>query len=84
MLRLRDDVSITETEDNVVLLDERAGEYFQLNPSGALALRTLLDGGTPEQAARVLTEQFDVDDERAGRDVSALVTDLRAAGLVTS
>ncbi|ONI80974.1 HPr-rel-A system PqqD family protein [Actinosynnema sp. ALI-1.44] len=84
MLRLRDNVSIAESEDNVVLLDERAGEYFQLNPSGALALRTLLDGGTPDQAVRALTEQFDVDGERAGKDVMALVADLRAAGLVIS
>lgn len=82
MLRLRDDVSLAESEDNVVLLDERAGDYWQLNPSGALALRTMLDGGTQDQAVRALTEQFDVDGEQAGRDVATLVTRLRAAGLV--
>ncbi|WP_020670106.1 lasso peptide biosynthesis PqqD family chaperone [Amycolatopsis nigrescens] len=81
-MRLHEHVSIAETEDNVVLLDERAGQYWQLNPTGALALRTVLDGGTTEQAVLALTEQYEIDADRAAEDVTALLTSLRDAGLV--
>jgi hypothetical protein len=38
----------------MVLLDERAGRYWQLNRTGALVVQALLDGDTPEHAARLL------------------------------
>lgn len=82
-LRLRADVSVTDTDDGLVLLDERAGRYWQLNRTGALVLQTLLDGGTPEDAAEALATQHAVTAERAAADVAALLAHLRAAGLVT-
>jgi Coenzyme PQQ synthesis protein D (PqqD) len=81
-LRLRADVSITKTDDGMVLLDERSGRYWQLNSSGALVLRTLLDGATLEQAATTLAARYPVCQEQASGDVTALVTSLRAARLV--
>lgn len=82
-LRLRAGVSIAETDDGTVLLDERSGRYWQLNSSGALALRLLLDGATPEEVAQTLVARHPVSRERAGDDVAALVESLRAAQLVT-
>ncbi|MBT2209918.1 MULTISPECIES: lasso peptide biosynthesis PqqD family chaperone [Actinomadura] len=81
-LRLRPGVSTTDTAYGTVLLDERSGDYWQLNPTAALALRLLADGRTAEQAAAAMAEEFDVDEPRALRDVTALVGQLRAAGLV--
>jgi hypothetical protein len=81
-LKLRDGVSVADTDYGTALLDEDSGEYWNLNPTGALVLRRLLDGGTPEQAVRELTEQYAVDAEVAGQDVSDLVAELRSAGLV--
>jgi hypothetical protein len=81
-LRLRDGVSSADTDYGIILLDEDSGRYWNLNPTAALALRTLLDGGSPADAARQLTERYEVDAGIAGRDVQELVDELRGAGLV--
>lgn len=82
-LTLRPGVSTADTDYGTTLLDEDSGEYFTLNPTGSLVLRTLLTGGTAEQAARALAEQYAVATDTADRDVADLVAGLRAAGLVT-
>lgn len=82
MLKLRDGVSAADTDYGIALLDEDSGEYWNLNPTAALVLRTLLGGGTPEQAAQELAEEYAVDAETAGRDVEDLVGGLHSAGLV--
>jgi hypothetical protein len=81
-LRLRDGVSSADTDYGTILLDEDSGRYWNLNPTAALALRTLLDGGSPAEAARQLTERYEVDAGAAGRDVQELVDGLHGAGLV--
>ena len=82
MVKLRDGVSTADTEYGVVLLDENSGEYWNLNPTGVLVLRTLLDGGTLAEAVHHLTEQYAVDPESARQDVDDLLGGLRSAGLV--
>lgn len=81
-LELRDGVSTADTEYGITLLDEDSGQYWNLNPTAALVLRTLLAGGTAEQAATALTEQYEVDADAADRDVDELVGELRSARLV--
>jgi Coenzyme PQQ synthesis protein D (PqqD) len=81
-LRLRDGVSSADTDYGIMLLDEDSGRYWNLNPTAAQILRLLLDGGTPAEAARQVTEQYAVDADTAGRDVRELVDGLHAAGLV--
>ena len=53
-LKLRDGVSVADTDYGMALLDEDSGQYWNLNPTGALALRMLLDGGTTAQPATLL------------------------------
>jgi hypothetical protein len=81
-LKLRDGVSAADTDYGIALLDEDSGQYWNLNPTGALTLRTLLEGGTPEQAVQALTEQYAVDADTASHDVQDLMSELRSAGLV--
>jgi hypothetical protein len=81
-LALRDGVAAADTDYGITLLDADSGQYWTLNPTAALALRTLLDGGTSAQAAQALTEEYAVDAGTAGRDVETLVSELHAAGLV--
>ncbi|HXT46384.1 MAG TPA: lasso peptide biosynthesis PqqD family chaperone [Pseudonocardiaceae bacterium] len=82
-LQFREDVSTADTEYGTVLLDERSGRYWQLNPTGTLVVRTLLAGGTPAQAISALIGEFDVDEPQATQDVTVLLEELRSAGLVT-
>ncbi|MEY9485156.1 hypothetical protein RKD26_000950 [Streptomyces calvus] len=82
-LRFDAHVSTAETDYGTVLLDERAGTYWELNPTATLVVRTLLDGGEPADAATALTRTFDIEREQALQDVEALVADLREAGLAS-
>ena len=82
MLRLRNGVSMAETSDGIALLDENKGLYWNLNPSGARALRTMLDGGTAEDAAKDLINHYAIDFDRATADIHELIAELGSAGLV--
>jgi hypothetical protein len=84
MLRLRDQVSIVDTEYGAVLLDEHEGSYYTLNPSALLVLRALLDGASEDQTVGALRRTYDVEPDTALADVQAITTNLRSAGLVES
>jgi hypothetical protein len=81
-LKLRDGVSTADTEYGMALLDEDSGQYWNLNPTGSLALRTLLAGGTTAQVVQELMGQYAVDAETASQDVEDLLGELHSAGLV--
>ncbi len=81
-LKLRNGVLLAEVEYGTALLDEDRGEYWNLNPTGALVLQTLLAGGTPDEAARTLAAQYAVDPGTAERDVQELLDELHSARLV--
>lgn len=83
-LKLRDGVSTADVDYGTALLDEDHGQYWNLNPTGALILQTLLAGGTVEQAARAVAEEYAVDVGTASLDVQQLIGDLYTAGLVES
>jgi hypothetical protein len=74
-------VSAADTEYGVVLLDEDSGEYWNLNPTGALVVRTLLDGGSATDAAERLVQEYAIDADTARQDVHDLMNGLRSAGL---
>ena len=81
-MKLRDGVSIADTDYGVALLDEDSGQYLNLNPTGALALRTLLGGGTTAKVVQELTQQYEVDVDTASKDIEDLLGELHGAGLV--
>lgn len=81
-LKLRPGVFDAETEYGIVLLDGDSGEYYDLNATGALVLRTLLAGATAAQAAQALTEKYPVGLDVATQDVRELLAHLRTARLV--
>ncbi|MFF9898139.1 lasso peptide biosynthesis PqqD family chaperone [Streptomyces longispororuber] len=83
-LALKPDVTATDTEDGLVLLDQRSGRYWQLNRSGATALRLLLDGHTPEETAARLTRRHPDAAGRALTDVRTLLAALDRARLVVT
>lgn len=81
-MKLRAGVYRVEVDYGTALLDEECGEYWNLNPTGALILEKLLAGGTAEDAARALAEEYAVDLGSAERDVGELLDELCSAGLV--
>lgn len=82
MLKLRAGICTAEVDYGTALLDEDRGQYWNLNPTGALILETLLSGSTRNEAAKRLAAEYGIDIEEATRDVAELVDNLQAAGLV--
>jgi Coenzyme PQQ synthesis protein D (PqqD) len=82
MLTLRENVVHTETEYGAALLDSDSGEYWTLNPSGALVVQILLGGGSTAEAVQAVSKSYQVDATIASRDVDTLLADLRTANLV--
>ncbi|MFF5481023.1 lasso peptide biosynthesis PqqD family chaperone [Streptomyces sp. NPDC012935] len=80
-LKFGANVSTAQTDYGTILLDERAGEYWELNPTATLVVDTLMAGGDEAAAAAALSDKFDIDLVQAKQDVNALVQQLRASGL---
>ncbi|MFF3128839.1 lasso peptide biosynthesis PqqD family chaperone [Streptomyces sp. NPDC057908] len=82
---LRSDISTTPVDDGMILLNERTGRYWQLNANGTLVLNALLSCASTAEAARHLREEHPrLPVMQAEADVSALLTSLRNALLLTS
>jgi Coenzyme PQQ synthesis protein D (PqqD) len=81
-VNLARDVTITPIEEGAVLLDGRRGRYWQVNGSGATALRALLDGESLEVIAVRLSATVPVSSEQVMADVKGLINALSDASLV--
>lgn len=75
-------ITLTDTEDGMVLLDERRGRYLQVNETGAEVLRVLRAGGTPESAVSALCDRHPDHAAHIPADVEDLLTALRTAQVV--
>lgn len=83
-LRMRADVALCETEDALVLLDERTGRYFQVNRTGAMILKELMAGSSVERVAANLARTYPVTLEEASDDVKRFLDQLAEEALVVS
>ncbi|MFD7458798.1 PqqD family protein of HPr-rel-A system [Streptomyces glaucescens] len=83
-MTLRSGVVTADTEYGMALLDQNSGEYFTLNPTAALIVRTLLDGTSREQAVTALTDRYDVTAEQVEEDITRILQELRAARLLAA
>lgn len=82
-LQLREGLAHTRTEYGCVLLDQRAGQYWQLNETGAEAVDAMMEPISMEALVERIVECFDVDSATAFTDVSTLVEQFHSAELIT-
>ncbi len=75
-------VHARQFDDEMILLDLGAGEYFSLDAVGALVWEGLAAGRSAEEVAGAVVQQFDVEFPRALEDVLDLGTELMSAGLL--
>ncbi|KES02906.1 hypothetical protein BU52_33460 [Streptomyces toyocaensis] len=83
-MTLRPGVVTADTEYGMALLDQNSGEYFTLNPTAALIVRTLLDGTSRQQAVTTLTDRYDVTAEQVQEDITRILQELHAARLLAA
>lgn len=79
-----DDTSIisTETEDGIVLLNQRKGVYWHLNGTAAEILRSLREDGDRDVAVAEIRDRYGIDESRARNDVEDLIRSLESVGVL--
>ena len=74
--RLAENVSFSEVDDEVVLLELTSGSYFGLNESGAKMLLALMEGYSIEQSCSDLAIHYQVDTRQIRGDMEELLEQL--------
>ncbi|MHB8059694.1 MAG: PqqD family protein [Gaiellaceae bacterium] len=83
ILRLRDKgLEWRLLEGEIVALDSSAEKYLAVNSSGAVLWAALALGATREDLVARLSEEFDLDEHLAARDLDAFIAALDAQGLL--
>ncbi|MCU1501625.1 MAG: uncharacterized protein JWM12_979 [Ilumatobacteraceae bacterium] len=83
LFRMRaDGIATQDLGDEVVVLDLRSSSYLLLNATGAALWPALATAATIAELAVVLTERFDVDEERATKGAAGFVQELLGLGLI--
>ncbi len=82
MYTLAADISTVDTEYGIALLHQKRGEYWNLNPTGAIVLRSALESADLSRAVDRLTSEFDVERAVAEQDVGEIVAHLLSAGIL--
>ncbi len=83
VLRSSDDVLVRALDGEAVLLDMASGKYFGLNEVGARIWELVEKGESLGAIRAAIVAEFEVDEASAGEDLSALVVELEARGLVS-
>jgi len=83
VFRLRDEgLAAQSLDEEIVVLDLRSSTYLLLNATGAILWPPLQTGATMPALARVLVDEFAIDDADALRDATTFVTELQRLGLL--
>jgi coenzyme PQQ synthesis protein D (PqqD) len=79
IVELRQGVSFTQTRYGGVLLDEKEGVFWRLNPTAAAVVSAITSGVAPVTA---VAAAFDVTKDDAAADIDELIAELRSGGLL--
>ena len=74
---------VREVDGEVLVLDTESDRIHQLNVSASFIWHQLAAGAPVDEIAKGLAIEFNVDDDTAYRDVSAIVREFLALGFVT-
>jgi hypothetical protein len=80
--QLADHVSLTEVDDEAVLLDLNSGAYYGLNHVGAMLMSYLQEQKTPEFACAAIAEQYQTPHITVTRDIELLLQQLLEQKLI--
>jgi len=75
-------ISAQRMETGAVLMDAATGECFELNRVGAEVWAQIATGGDVTKVVSVLASRYGVAEDRVSADVSTLIDQMLARGLV--
>jgi hypothetical protein len=82
MIRFSDKVSVSEVDDELVLLDSRSGTYFGVSAVGRRFFDLLAANQSSADAVAALLLEFDVSEEVLWVDIRRFLAEMKARGLV--
>lgn len=82
--QLADNITLTELEDEAVLLDLASGRYYGLNVVGALYLSLLNSGSSDQECIRQIADEYQQPLTVVSTDLAELRADLLANGLIVA
>lgn len=82
ILRLHSNTASAETDDGAVLLQQRTGQYWQLNHTGVDSLQRLLSGQSVDEVAQDFAATYDIEPTQAREDITVMTDQLLSAGFL--
>ena len=82
-VRVPDDVLISNLQEESVILNLNSERYFGLDNVGTRMLTVLSSSSSIESAYELLLNEYDVDQQVLRQDLTSLIENLLAQGLVT-
>ena len=81
-VRIKNDVLITQLEQESVILNLESERYFGLDAMGTQILAALTKSKSIEDAVHTLTGEYDVDETTLRHDLTSFIEQLVAQGLI--
>ncbi|MET4783640.1 lasso peptide biosynthesis PqqD family chaperone [Glaciihabitans sp. UYNi722] len=81
-LAIRDEITITPTDDGSVVLDRCSGDYWQLNQTATFILQQIADGLDEPAIIDSLTSLYPDARDSVTNDASAILRGLVEAGVI--
>ena len=75
-LKLAEHISLTELDDEVVLLDLNSGAYYGLNHIGAQIMSALEKGLSNETTVAKIASRYQVSHQQIQEDMDSLLSDM--------
>jgi hypothetical protein len=82
MIHIPETLSVSRLDDELVLLDEKSGKYFGLNPVGSRIFALLKETGDESKVLAALVSEYKAPEERLRADLEGFVAKLAALGIV--
>jgi hypothetical protein len=82
MISIPASLAVSRLDDELVLLDEKTGRYFGLNPVGSRIFQLLKEWGDQEKVVAALRAEYDAPEARLEADVVAFIDTLSKRGLI--
>lgn len=82
-MRVNANHTVTPTDDGAVILDRRAGEYWQVNRTAAYVLTRIGEGAPESTVVAELQQQHPDHHDNIGEDVRGIVAEFQQAGVVS-
>ena len=82
--QLADNISLTQVDDEAVLLNLESGTYYSLNHVGALLMAHLQEQRSIEFASAAIVEHYQAPAATVAQDINVLVEQLLAQRLIVA